>query len=40
MKGTGWELRPMGLIVITALAGLTVYLVVKRLEHREQDRQR
>jgi hypothetical protein len=39
MKGKGWEIHPMGLLVITVLAGLTVYLVVRRLKREKQDRE-
>jgi hypothetical protein len=39
MKGKGWEMHPIGLLVITALAGLTVYLVVRSLERRKLDNQ-
>jgi hypothetical protein len=39
MKGNGWEIHPLGLLVITVLAGLTAYLVVRRLKSRKQVNQ-
>jgi hypothetical protein len=40
MNGSGWEIRPMGILVITVIAGLTIYLIVKKYERRKEDRRR
>jgi hypothetical protein len=34
MNGNGWEIRPLGELVIAVIIGLAIYFIAKRIRHK------
>jgi hypothetical protein len=34
---SGWEIRPLGVLVIAVLIGIAVYFVVKKIRNRDKQ---
>jgi hypothetical protein len=37
MKGVGWEIRPLGWIVLAAVLGIVIFFAIRSLGRRPQE---